>query len=95
MKADSSDYGEGVLMGRKRTSKAALAAEADDDMAGVEPVINGADLPYQTPACAPQGGRLGVMQNGSGPHTAGLCNAKTPSVSLASYCLLLTSLLSV
>ncbi len=62
MKADSSDYSDGLVLGRKRSGKAALAADAGD--ANGAAADKAAELACERPA---MGGRLASMQNGTGP----------------------------
>lgn len=61
MKADSCDYGDGLVIGRRKSSKAELAAAAENGDAGADGEDSAAKVYCVTPA---QPSRLALMQNG-------------------------------
>lgn len=70
MRADSNDYGDGITLGRRKSSKAIRAAEAEVEEEGDGDADRG-DGP--TPACTNfcGGGRSVPAQASGGPFTAG------------------------
>ncbi len=81
MKADSSDYGDGVqLLGRRKSSKA-VAAPAEDNADEDAGEAGGA-----TPALANGNGRMDHMHGSAGPSTAGKPACHPARITINSQC---------
>ena len=76
MKADSCDYGDGVTLGRRKSSKAVAAAADDDADEAADKAAE--EAAGATPALANGNGRMGNMHGSAEPSTAGKLHYTLP-----------------